>query len=53
MRWRSIDRAHDAVFENNKAGSDGECRMRQKRGVAMVGVALAGEDERVATEAGS
>ena len=53
MRWRSSDRARDAVFENSEAGSDGEDPSRQKRVVAHCRRCLAGQSLRVATEAGS
>jgi len=53
MRWRSIDRVRDAVFENSEAGGGGEHSSRQKRVVAHCQRCLSGQSGREAAEAGS
>ena len=40
MRWRTINRGRDAVFEASEPGNNKERRARRKRATAMAGVAL-------------
>jgi len=40
MRWRSTDRARDAVSEISEPGNDKERCVRHKRAAAMAGVAF-------------